>query len=103
MIEYFELNEKKIPVRITRKTLIAFEKKSGQGLQSLSNLDTQSLTDLVFAGIVEGYLFMKEINPYKNQDDFENDVDDNMSIGDFYNKATEVITSFFTEKKKQKK
>lgn len=102
MIEYFELNEKKHPVRINRKVLINFEKLTGNGISSLSALDTQSLTDLLYYGIVEGYNFNKSENPFKSKEEFENDVDDNMGIMEFYNGATEVITSFFTEVKKKK-
>jgi hypothetical protein len=100
MVEYFNLGDVKHPVRITRRVLISIEKKSGKGLQALSALDTQTLTDLLYAGVVEGYAFTKEKNPFANQEAFENEVDDNMGIMEFYNSATEIVVSFFTVKEK---
>ena len=44
MVEYLELKEKH-PVRINRRVMIVFEKKTGKGLSSLSNLGTEDLTD----------------------------------------------------------
>lgn len=101
MVEYIEINGVKHPVRINRKVLVTIEKMTGKGLQALGELDTQTLTDLVYAGIQEGYRFLKEKNHYKNKEEFENEVDDTMDVMEFYDSASKVITNFFSPKEKK--
>lgn len=100
MVEYFKLNEKKHPVRINRRVIIAIEKKTGKGLQALAEMDTQTMTDLIYMGIEEGYRFLKQINPFKNQEEFENELDE-VPLMEFYDKSSKVITDFFQVKEKE--
>ncbi|MBC6365798.1 hypothetical protein [Algoriphagus sp. AK58] len=100
MIEYIELNEKQIPVRINRKVIIKFEKMFKVGLQDLANVDTEGLSNLLYFGVIEGYSFLNEKNPYKKYEDFEVELD-SISISEFFEVATKAISSFFTNEKKK--
>jgi hypothetical protein len=102
MIEYIEINGTKHPVRINRKAMIVFEKQTGQGMSSLSALSTESLSALLYLGVVEGYKFLKEKNPYKNYAAFEEELDE-MDIMFFYEEVANVVGSFFTKEQKGKK
>ncbi|NHE57954.1 hypothetical protein [Cyclobacterium plantarum] len=99
MIKYFEVNsETKIPVRISRRTLIQFEEFTKKGLSQLGDLSTGELSYLLFLGAKEGYRFLNEKMPYKNYESFE-DILDLMDITDFFTKSGEVVSGFFTSQK----
>ncbi len=100
MIEYIEINGVKHPVRLNRKALIKFEKITGKGIEALGNLDTEGLSQLLYFGIEEGYLFDKKNIPYLNYEAYEVDLDA-MDLMTFYDDVAKVVTSFFTKKKKK--
>ncbi|MBW3469076.1 hypothetical protein [Arthrospiribacter ruber] len=100
MVQYIQLNDKDYPVRINRRVMVAFEAKTGKGLNSLSNLSTQNLTDILFAGIREGYAFTKEKNPFKDIEDFEKILDE-IELEEFYEKSANVIAGFFSKKEEK--
>ncbi|MDR7130687.1 hypothetical protein J2X69_003044 [Algoriphagus sp. 4150] len=99
MIEYLEINEKKIPVRINRRVIIKFEKMFKTGLQDLAKIDTDGLSHLLYFGVCEGYSFLNEKNQYVKYEDFEKELDE-LSINEFFKIATDTIGSFFSDGKK---
>lgn len=98
MVEYLEIGEKSIPVRINRKAIVLFEKKFNKGLASLGSMGTEELSFLLYLGVVEGFKFTGEPNTYKKFEHFEDELD-SVPVGEFYEKAGKVIASFFSVKK----
>jgi hypothetical protein len=100
MIEYIEINNIKHPVRINRRALISFEKESGNGINSLASLGTEGLTKLLYRGIEQGYKFEGKDIPFKSYEAYEDALDE-MLVGEFYEEASRVISSFFPKEKKK--
>ncbi len=99
MIEYLKIDEKEFPVRINRRAIVLFEKKFGKSLAQLGDISTEELSHIIYMGVCEGYRFLKEKNPFKDYEKFEDELD-KMEVSEFFEKCGRVISSFFTEKKK---
>lgn len=96
MIQYINIQDTKHPVRINRRSMMKFEAITGKGMQSLTAMSTESISLLLFYGIEEGYRFLKEENPFKSYEQFE-DILDEMDIMFLYEEASTVIAGFFTK------
>jgi hypothetical protein len=98
MVEYLRTGKHEIPVRINRRAIVLFEKQTKKGIANIGDMNTETLTRLLFLGVTEGYRFTGETNPFKTFDDFENELDE-MPLSDFYEQSGAVISSFFQGRK----